>query len=449
MRLNALPRSEPGQNEQQGQDNFAIAPALDVERAILGCLMLNPGEALQEIIRIRPEHFYGEDDRKIYRAILALAEKGVTPDMTLVYRQDESLSPTALGRITGEACFPSQIGHYADLLLKNCRGRRLEGALLQSHAELAGGTDYERVEEYLIGALSQDRAEAETFGIAEGYDVQNLLDGGEKVSGVLSGLNEIDTATAGGIKPGEVCIAAARTSVGKSAFAVMWAAQAVSHGTPVLYMSYEMPRQQVWRRLLSYWSRVSLRKFRQGFFDTYDRPRVDRAYQDLQQGGYLPMIRVNCKANKPGDLLRLVRMEQLRFGANLFVIVDHAGRMQSDNKARSDYERSSEIANRLKDMALSCNIPMLVLWQLNRAVEKTQDKTPTLADLRDTGQAEEIADSVLLMSRDSYYDSTILLQDATVTTDVAKARDGGKTGKVKVRWLDIISRPETREAGES
>jgi replicative DNA helicase len=433
----------------QKDNEAATQPAISVERSILGCLMSGPGyDTLQEIAAIRPEQFYRDDSRKIFRTILTLVEQGTAPDLTLVYQQDQDLDPVDLASMRGEACMPSQIRYYTGLLQENHRRRTLEYALMQAQTEIASGQEREQIEERLINSLQQDRAEAETFGIAEGYDVQQLLDGHEAISGVMFGLPDVDAATAGGIKLGEVCISAARTSVGKSAFAVMAAINAVTHGTPVLYMSYEMPRQQVWRRALSYWSRVSLRKFRQGYFDFYDQGRVQEAYKDLQQGGFLPQIRINCKANRPGELLRLIRMEQLRFGQQL-IIIDHAGRMLPDGKVRSDYERASEIANRLKDIALSCSVPMLALWQLNRSVEKTQDKMPTLADLRDTGQAEEIADSVLLMSRDSYYDSSIPITEATVTVDVAKARDGGKTGKVKVPWLSIISRPgPERMAGE-
>jgi replicative DNA helicase len=140
-------------------------------------------------------------------------------------------------------------------------------------------------------------------------------------------------------------------------------------------------------------------------------------------------------------------MEQLQHGAE-FVIVDHAGRMHSDSKARSDYEKMSDVANRLKDLAINLNIPMLVLWQLNRGVEKAQDKRPTLADLRDSGQAEEIADTVILLSRSNYYDKSIPLSNVMITADVAKARDGGQLGEVQFPWLQMISRPYIVAADE-
>lgn len=441
---------------QQLNSAPAVLPAVDIERAILGCLMSDPGyQVIQEIANLKEQEFYEDQDKVIFKAILKIVEGGVIPSLPVVY-QESTTDPELLAQILAAACFPSQFNYYVDLLHRNYAGRRLERALLQAQLNLTEGGGYEEIESQLVNDLTRDRSEATTFGIAEGYDVNQLLDGSDKVSGVLSGLEEIDLATAGGIMPGEVCICAARTSVGKSAWAVRYMLHAVRKGWPVLYMSYEMPRAQLWRRALSYWARVSLRKFRQGYFDDFDKARIRYATEKLKD--FWPHVRVNCKANKPGDLLRLIRMEQLKYGEpNPFVIIDHAGRMMADGKVRSDYERASEIANRLKDISLQCNIPILALWQLSRGVEKDREDTgngkrprkPTLADLRDSGQAEEIADTVLLMSRDNYYDPNIQLSEATVTVNVAKARDGGRTGEVQIPWLSIISRPEQREPGDA
>lgn len=434
----------------------AIEPLIDVERGILGCLLSDPGYyAMQEIGQIKPEHFYGDASRRIYRAILTLVEHGAAPDLTLTYQQDQTLDPVDLANIRSQACMPSQLEYYANLLRENFRGRCLERALVQSRTELASGTGYEQVEERLLDSLQQHHDEDETLA-AEGkdFDVEALLAGKHATRGITFGLAGLDAAT-GGLKRSEVCILAARTNVGKSALAIMTALNAVSHGTPVLYVSLEMSREMVWRRILSYWSRVSLRKFRDDYFDQFDAARVRTANQDLHDKGFVEPFRVNCKANRPSSLLRLIRMEQIRYGDDLFVIVDHAGRMQTDSKSRSDYERSSEIANRLKDIAIACNIPMLALWQLNRALEKDKDDTsekgnkkprkPTMADLRDTGQAEEIADLILLCTRDSYYDHNIPITEAQVVINIAKARDGGKACDTYVHWLDLISRPESRE----
>jgi replicative DNA helicase len=433
----------------QAEHEFTVIPAFGVEKAILGCLLSAPGyDVLQDLAQIKEQYFYSVENKQAFRAILAIVERGGMPDMMLTYQQDKDLSPVYLSDLCKDACFPAQLDHYIAELRENYRRRTLEYALLQAHSEIGGGGSREEIEDRLVTSLSKDRLEEATTGIADGYDLQALLSGQHVQQGVISGMEELDIAMAGGIMRSEVCIAAARTSVGKSALAVLWMIAAVLKGWAVLYMSYEMPRSQVWRRALSYWSRVSLRKFRQGYFDDFDRVRVNRANKELSD--YWPHIRVNCTANKPGELQRLIRLEQLRYGDNLFVIIDHAGRMKSDGKNSSSYERMSDIANRQKDIAIDCNIPLLTLWQLSRAVERDgrEGKKPQLSDLRNTGEAEEIADEILLLSRDSYYDSSIPIDQATVTIDVAKARDGGKLGAVQVPWLRLISRPELREAGD-
>ncbi len=439
-------------NEQPTKDfesSFTAQPTIDIEKAILGSLLVSPGyNTLLSVSKIKEQHFYTPEDRQVFRAIIALVERGASPDMMLAYQQDSKLDPVYLADLCKGACFPSQLEYYISVLAENYHRRSLEYALKQAQIEIAAGQERVEIQDRLVTSLSREQAEETTTIIDEGYDVQELLAGRQTQSGVKSGIEELDLALAGGIMRSEMCIAAARTSIGKSALAVLWMIAAVLKGWPVLYFSYEMPRKQIWHRILSYWSGVRLRKFRQGSFDYEDRLKINNAHKELT--GFWQHIRVNTMTNKPQDLRQLIRLEKMRLG-DMFVIIDHAGRMKADGKASNSYERMSGIANGLKDIALDTNVPMLVLWQLSRAVEKDgrENKKPQLSDLRNTGEAEEVADEILLLSRDDYYDKSIHPENAIVTIDEAKARDGGRLGLIKIPWLDIISHREVmREPGE-
>ena len=446
-----MPQKElPSADQKDFEGNFAVQPAIGIEQAILGSLLVAPGyESLQDVAKLKEQHFYTPQNKQVFRAIVALLERGATPDMMLAYQQDTTLDPVYLSEVCSKGCFSSQIDHYIGDLIENHRRRSLEYALAQAQTEIAAGQDRAEIQDKLITSLSREQNEENTTIVNEGYDVQELLAGRQTQSGVKSGIEELDLALAGGIMRSEMCIAAARTSVGKSALAIMWSIAAVFKAWDVLYLSYEMPRKQVWHRALAYWSGVPLRKFRQGSFSYDDRVKVEAAAGELSE--YWRHIRVNTTANKPANLRQLIRLEQMRAGNHLFVIVDHAGRMRADGKASNSYERMSGIANGLKDIALDTNIPMLVLWQLSRAVEKDgrENKKPMLSDLRNTGEAEEVADEILLLSRDDYYDKLIKPENAMITIDEAKARDGGKLGAIKIPWLDIIERRrEMRAPGE-
>lgn len=423
-------------------DAMMVPYDLDAERVVLGTLLsdLWRDEAIQHIDELTEADFYNSKHRAIFKAILELLNEGARPEPLLVQmKTGGEVKVSEIAALWDVACIPSQIPHYVNILHKNQRGRRLVTAIQKAEVSYLQGTDYAEIEEFLLNTLSKQRAAAKTTTLGEDVDLEAFLAGKEIQPGVLFGIDLIDAALGGGIRPGELCIVAARTSIGKSALAVMVALKAAECGWPVLYMSYEMPVEQIWKRTLSYQSRVSLRKFRDGYFDDFDKRRIRQAHEELQP--VMKRIRVNTEANTPAELARLVKVEQIKGGAK-FLVVDHAGRMRSDTKTGSDYEKMTEIAHRLKDIAIQLNVPMLVLWQLNRGVEMRSDKKPTLADLRDSGQAEEVADFVLLLYRDNYYDKTIPIQMAEVTVSVAKARDGGQVGDLKIPWLRLISKPE-------
>lgn len=415
---------------------------LEAEMTVLGTLLsdLWRDEAIQHIDELSEYDFHGPTHRAIFRAILELLNEGARPDPLLIQaKTGGEIRVSDIVKLRDVACIPSQVQHYVDILHRMRKGRRLVKAIQEAEISLTKGVDYAEIEEYLLNTLSKQRAAAKTTTLGDGIDIEEFLAGEDTQPGVPFGIDEVDAALGGGIRPGELCIVAARTSIGKSALAVMVALNAAECGWPVLYMSYEMPKDQIWKRALSYQSRVSLRKFRDGYFDDFDRRRIRQAHEELLP--VMKRIRVNTEANTPAELARLVKVEQIKGGAK-FVIVDHAGRMRSDGKAGNDYERMTEIAHRLKDIAIQLNVPILVLWQLNRGVEMRADKKPTLADLRDSGQAEEVADFVLLLYRDNYYNKDIPIQLAEVTVSVAKARDGGQVGDLMIPWLRLISRPQ-------
>lgn len=404
-------------------------------------------EAIKNITELSASDFYSEENRAIFGAILMLLKKGANPEPLLVYElvKERGISITYIAGLQEYACIPSQIEHYVKILHKAAHGRAISTVIQNAAISFTRGDDYGEIETYISNELLKYSAKIRT-GATESLEMcrlEDILFGDEK-AGVVFGIDELDCAV-GGIRPGEVCITAARTSVGKSAFAVMSAVTAAEYGIPVLYMSYEMPLEQIYKRALAYWTGISLRKFREKSFSPDELQRIEESEKEMQD--VLKLIHVNTEANTPADLLKIVRVEKM-FSRAGFVVVDHAGRMRSNSRARNDYERMSEIANSLKDIAIHTDTPMLVLWQLNRSLEKTQDKKPTMADLRDSGQAEEVADSIILLYRDNYYSRDIPIQMATVTATVAKARDGGQLGDVQFPWLRILQRPDklTEEA---
>ena len=91
------------------------------------------------------------------------------------------------------------------------------------------------------------------------------------------------------------------------------------------------------------------------------------------------------------------------------IIVDYLGLVQlgvKSGKADSRNEEVRKISLALKDLSRELKIPVVVLSQLSRDVEKRDSKRPMLSDLRDSGSIEQDADVVMLLYRDDYYDKS-------------------------------------------
>ncbi|HET8522259.1 MAG TPA: DnaB-like helicase C-terminal domain-containing protein, partial [Thermomicrobiales bacterium] len=104
--------------------------------------------------------------------------------------------------------------------------------------------------------------------------------------------------------------------------------------------------------------------------------------------------------------------------------------------------RVSQISHQLKTLARVCDVPVIALSQLNRNVESRADRTPQLADLRQSGSLEQDADQVLLLFRYDYYVGQgvfdeDLARKNTCDVIVGKHRNGA-TGRYTLRF-----QPET------
>jgi replicative DNA helicase len=121
--------------------------------------------------------------------------------------------------------------------------------------------------------------------------------------------------------------------------------------------------------------------------------------------------------------------------------IDYLQLMVSTAKGKSTNDELAEISRGLKALALELGIPIVVLSQLNREVEKRADKEPQLADLRDSGAIEQDLDVAVMLWTARDEDESRL-----VGWKVAKHR-GGRKGTFGMRWRPEIN--EWRESAEA
>lgn len=221
----------------------------------------------------------------------------------------------------------------------------------------------------------------------------------------------------GGIVPGELAILAARPGMGKTALAGCMALEAARSGVDTLFVSREVKDLTIGNRLTAREGRIDLSCFRQ---------RVDRAPNVLPaikaasaRIAHFPM-RVVEKSIAPMTPREVRRLAKSIGGVGL-VVVDYLQLLNPDQKQNSREREVAEMSRAMKQLALDCDCPVLLLSQLNRQVEES-DRVPRLSDLRESGAIEQDADIVMFLHAKKANQS---LARMPVRAIVAKGRSSG------------------------
>ena len=186
-----------------------------------------------------------------------------------------------------------------------------------------------------------------------------------------------------------------------SSLAVNIGTNAAKSGKRVVMFSLEMSASQLVLRMIASESGIDIKHLRTGMFGYEDFPRLGVAcskvsgmnfFIDDTSGLYTDVMHSRAKrfhADKPIDL----------------VIVDYLQLMRVREKTGNHEQEVSRISGALKGLAKDLKCPVVALSQLNRSLEKQEDKRPSLAMLRSSGSIEQDADIVLMLYRDPMYNS--------------------------------------------
>jgi replicative DNA helicase len=219
---------------------------------------------------------------------------------------------------------------------------------------------------------------------------------------------------------------------------------------PVAVFSLEMSSASLILRMMCSLARVNLRSIREGFMSESDFPKLTNA------AGRLSAAKLYIDDTAGLSILQLrarARRMAQQHGIKLFVI-DYLQLLNSTAR-RSQENRQQEIADissGIKALAKELNVPIIVLAQLNREIEKDKSRKPRLSDLRESGSIEQDADLVgLLYKPNKRSDSSESTSDGDETEDsdqsvnllIAKQRNG-PTGDVELTFLKDFTRFESR-----
>jgi len=216
---------------------------------------------------------------------------------------------------------------------------------------------------------------------------------------IATGFTDIDVRT-GGLFRRNLSVVAGRPGMGKSAFACAVCANVARAGVGVAFISAESPTDSIFKRMLSRETKIENRHFHLGTLKDSDAPMiaaaVGRFYKDQ-----LFFLDIERQWHSIRAKIENLKLEHPGLG---LVAIDYAQLLEVEGRGdRGRHLEVGQVSAESKAMAMELNIAVLLLAQVNRAVETRQDKRPMLADLRESGNLEQDADVVAMLYRPNYY----------------------------------------------
>ena len=410
---------------------FSIAPAArdpyserqppwseDAEQAVLSAMLMDGDAALRVIELVDDTMFYREGNRRIFRAMVALSERGdVIDPLTL----SEDLSRTGELQASGGKDYiaflvdavptSANVEYHAKIVREKALRRRLieVSTAIVSEAFDSAAPAGELIDnaEHRIFEVNQSRGDIGFTRIKELLfptmeRLEELRTSGDTITGAPSGFKDLDELTAG-FQKSDLIIVAARPSMGKTAFVLNIAQNAaLDANVPVAFFSLEMSKEQLVQRLLTSEGRVDAQRLRKGKLHDDEFLRLGRAAGTLMHAP----IWID---DTPGITLLEMRSKARRLKIDNdigMIVVDYLQLMQGPTNTESRQQEISYISRSLKGLARELRVPVIALSQLSRAPEQRtgDNKRPQLSDLRESGAIEQDADLVMFIYRQEMYD---------------------------------------------
>jgi replicative DNA helicase len=390
----------------------------DAEQAVIAAMMMDTDAIMRAAEFVDDTMFYREAHRRIFRAMIAITERGgVVDPLTLsdeLARRGELEASGGRDYITfliDAVPTSANVEYHAAIVREKAQLRRvievstgLVGAAFDARTNAAELLDQA---EHRILQLSQAGAGREFTRIKELLwptmeRIEALQRGGKTITGVASGFSDLDDLTTG-FQSGELIIIAARPSMGKTALVLNIAQHAaIEHNTPIAFFSLEMSKESLVQRLLTSEARLDAQRLRKGMLRDEDFPRLARA------AGILSSAPIYIDDSASLTLLEMrSRARRLKVDSGIgLIVLDYLQLIQGPSSAENRQQEISTISRSLKALAKELAVPVIALSQLSRAPEQrtAEHKRPQLSDLRESGAIEQDADLVMFIYRPEVYE---------------------------------------------
>lgn len=227
------------------------------------------------------------------------------------------------------------------------------------------------------------------------------------------GFEKLDRAI-GGFDAGDTTIIAARPAVGKSAFTLQVIRNFGRSGIKTGYFNLEMSSKQVYERSIASASGIDLSRIRLGInFLNNEKELFDKGNEQLEKENNVYII-------SGTQTLQSIRQKQKKFGFQI-IVIDYLQLIKIEGRRNGNRASEvGEISRGLKAIASDFGIPVIALSQLNRVSEQNKDREPTMSELRESGDLEQDASTIIMMwnpNRDDSHEKMIKVEKSRNGTD--------------------------------
>ena len=411
-----------GRSGQQPLD-FSLAHVMpqapDMEKAVLGALMIDKDAYLEVCDLLRPESFYEPRNQMVYEAIQQLSmEESPVDVLTVVDKLEKTGRLLEIGgpgyiaelssmvvtsanieyhaRVVAEKYLSRQMAHYVSVIGKKTFDETydIKDVIQEADSQLLEISQKSVKKDYsVLGPIVNQAVKIVEAAYAN--------KGG--LTGISTGFYKLDDMTCGWQKS-DLVIIAGRPAMGKTAFALSLAKNvAVDQKIPMAFFSLEMTSVQLANRLMANNCQIEGHKLMSGQLKRDDWERLDKHLNSLLEAPlYVDDTEGISVMELRTKIRRLIKEHHIEL-----VMVDYLQLMTASGmRYNNRQEEISLISRALKGMAKEFNIPVIALSQLNRGVdtrEGPEGKRPRLSDLRESGAIEQDADMVIFLHRPEYY----------------------------------------------
>lgn len=410
---------KPSEN-QDSNANEQMPQAIEIEKAVLGTLMIENNAYWSICDILHSNIFYDCCHKSIYTAIKRLREQDFQIDFLLVQEQLKRMNELEkiggkqyIDELIKKAVPISKIEYYAHIIQQKYKSRQL--ITLASQIKIKANDETTNIDEY-ISLVKQELTKIASPTSIKGYTqinplieeayrfIQKAAEKADGISGLKTGFTKLDKITSGW-QNGELITIGARPAMGKTAFIIsMLKNMVIEFKTPVALFSLEMSNNQVMNRLISNLCEVPSEKIKSGQLTAYEWQQLDYKIKDLVD---LPIYIDDTSILKIDDFCEKAYLYVKEYGVKL-IVIDYIQSLY--NKVRytenNRYLELNYFTRRLKSLARELDIPIILVSQLNRGTENREGiegKRPQLTDLRDSGTICDDSDLVIFIHRPEYY----------------------------------------------